>query len=492
MTVGRSVTPISSHLEPVAIVHNLKLLLLYKPKKCGHHTHRSSRTPPLCKRSSIRPDNPNIQFLDVDADVVDLCSDDSEGSELDLPSDWLDDGDGEPESNRQHQQALIRERIEESVFGPPVSREDRGHAPGAADPAAIIEHEGDEPRAPRDDWDPHVPDADGQGPRGRRWAVTSFDGDLIEIFQRGLADPTFRTWDNQYGVARVACQIERTPRTGRLHLQMYVVFRRPQFGSYLRRLLRQFRSFRCRGSEGDNVRYVSKEESRVDGPWYYPDSAAFDMRRSMAPSGTHLLSLRDTVLRGEPLHQAATESDELFPVYVRHKRALSEWAEQQRMSFRPRLSPTVVTVFFGPSGYGKSHAAHEMAEWLREELKEERYYSRMMNTEYFNGYYGEKIAILDEWDPELFRPQVVNGLLDKYPMQVKCFQRMQDWKAEHIFICTNIHPDEWIPAHDPHRDELLQALRRRLTHVHTFRAPHGTPGCFETEAFKEHYRDQHL
>ena len=101
------------------------------------------------------------------------------------------------------------------------------------------------------------------------------------------------------------------------------------------------------GSIAQARAYVTKEATRIDGPWEYGQIAASGKRRGYDEAV-------DAVMQGTPLQRVAQE----FPgIWVAHGRGLVDLRKQlgldaDRRSFGPE-GPEV-WVLWGPSGTGKS------------------------------------------------------------------------------------------------------------------------------------------
>lgn len=112
-----------------------------------------------------------------------------------------------------------------------------------------------------------------------------------------------------------------------------------------------------------------------------------------------------------------------------------------------------VTVYWGLTGVGKSHRAWEEAGIDA--------YPKLPTTKFWDGYRGHKNVVIDE-----FRGNIeVSHLLrwfDKYPVIVEIKGGATVFKAEQIWITSNLHPLEWYPTLD---ESTRDALMRRLNVV---------------------------
>lgn len=110
-----------------------------------------------------------------------------------------------------------------------------------------------------------------------------------------------------------------------------------------------------------------------------------------------------------------------------------------------------IHVFWGPTGSGKTKRVWEFAK--REELWVHP------GDRWFDGYDGHSIVLFDDFDGGWFKLSYLLKLLDRYIFQVPVKGGYVWWCPSHIYITSNLKPQDWYPqAHEEHR----QALMRRL------------------------------
>jgi len=110
-----------------------------------------------------------------------------------------------------------------------------------------------------------------------------------------------------------------------------------------------------------------------------------------------------------------------------------------RMAFaEPRTWKTVVDVFYGTTGSGKSHQAHNEAP--------EAYRMTQGNssgyTVWWDGYIGQETVILEDfagWLPYRY----LLTLLDKYPLNVQVKGSMTPFNSKRIIITSSKMIDDW-------------------------------------------------
>lgn len=109
------------------------------------------------------------------------------------------------------------------------------------------------------------------------------------------------------------------------------------------------------------------------------------------------------------------------------------------------------TVFWGPTGTGKSHRA-----WAEAGLQA---YSKDPLTKWWDGYRHQEHVIIDEFRGVINISHLLRWL-DKYPVSVETKGGQAALLARRIWITSNLHPNEWYPELDMMTKE---ALLRRLT-----------------------------
>jgi hypothetical protein len=114
-----------------------------------------------------------------------------------------------------------------------------------------------------------------------------------------------------------------------------------------------------------------------------------------------------------------------------------------------------VTVFWGPTGTGKSHRV--FSTWDIEDFYVVP--EQHGNSVWLDGYDGEEIAVFDDFNWEEIPIKTFLRLLDKWPVtaQVKNGMTYPCWTK--VYITSNINPVHWYPnAHPEHQNALMRRL----------------------------------
>lgn len=109
-----------------------------------------------------------------------------------------------------------------------------------------------------------------------------------------------------------------------------------------------------------------------------------------------------------------------------------------------------VTVFWGPTGTGKTRRAWELGGLDA--------YPKIPNTKFWDGYQGQKVVIIDEFRGDVSMSNLLRWF-DRYPVLVEIKGGSTILCAEVIYITSNLSPREWYRDLD---EATVDALLRRL------------------------------
>lgn len=124
----------------------------------------------------------------------------------------------------------------------------------------------------------------------------------------------------------------------------------------------------------------------------------------------------------------------------------------------PDRRPPVVAWLYGPTGVGKTRCAVEFAK-----LHSGEYWMSSGSLQWFNGYDGQKVAILDDYRSGQCPFEFFLRLLDRYPMRVQIKGEYVQWVPEVIIITAPQDPEQ---MHLVQRKEHCDQLTRRITLIH--------------------------
>lgn len=258
----------------------------------------------------------------------------------------------------------------------------------------------------------------------------------------------------------VLFQLEKAPETGTMHYQGYVIIKsRPRFNALKTMYPKEIHWERRRGSHKQAVAYVSKDDTRIAGPWF------FGTDEDVAPqpgARTDLESFRDAVREGHSLTELL---DAHASTLARHPR----FYDMVRAAMpQPRRLDLEVIVCWGPAEAGKSRWAYDTyPELYKMPLQSS-------TTIWFDGYTGQDTVLIDEFTGQMPLDTLLQ-LLDIYPTALPVKGSFTPLSCKRIIITSNSEWHswyEWTGRKNGLSDRLEKrdALERRISKVIHFQA----------------------
>lgn len=264
----------------------------------------------------------------------------------------------------------------------------------------------------------------------RRWAFTLF-----------LEDDRIPDLWNPDAMKYLIFQLERAETTGRLHLQGSVALKGPSRKAGVKKLLRSDTvHVEPARNWQKSVAYSKKEETRVQGPWEFGEDSVQGQRSDLAQAA-------QDVVHGKRIRQIALDQPATFAKYFKGLHALKMAVEPPKAQIRK------CALLWGSSGTGKTRTAYDLFP------PEEIYKVFDVTAPWFDGYEGQRIAILDDCGAGMMNIQKLKNYTDRYPTIVPIKGGSASWNAE-IVILTSNHPlEHWYEKATYHD---VDALRRRM------------------------------
>lgn len=233
--------------------------------------------------------------------------------------------------------------------------------------------------------------------------------------------------------------------SGTSHFQGYVEFSSPVRASVISRLYRGIHVEKRRGTRDQARDYCRKEDTREDGPFELGiwEGGGQGKRTDLGDACQLLLQTRDVA-------QVAST----YPVpYVKYFRGLSALLS---VTSGERTIPPRVTLYYGPTGTGKTRRAYTLYPGL---------YRKAPDTRWFDGYTGQEVLLLDDFMGAASKMSLAYllQLLDRYPISVEIKGNYVPLVATRIIVTTNLHPWTWYDYTG--RTESFSALARRFSDV---------------------------
>ncbi len=237
------------------------------------------------------------------------------------------------------------------------------------------------------------------------------------------------------GVSRHCCGKELAPTTGTPHLQGRITFRRAKRLAGVKKILKRAHWESAIFKESD---YELKDNTFID-----IDNGAQGHRTD--------IQLATAMLASSCLQEVARVHPTAFVKY--HKGLLA----LKMISIVPRNEKPEVIVLFGRTGTGKSRLARELVS----SSGGDPYIWHPQNGMWFDGYYGQKNIIFEE-----FRGQLPWGMLlsltDRYDCKVQYKGGICDFVGTKIIFTSPRHPQTWYRCID--EDDYTQ-FDRRITEI---------------------------
>lgn len=246
-------------------------------------------------------------------------------------------------------------------------------------------------------------------------------------------------------------QIEICPDTGRAHLQLYAE-------TTVRMPLLAFKNILGFGhahvefayaSQAAGIAYCTKLDSRSrqhEDPVFSWGTKMAQGQRSDLEHAVEMLADGEAMEAVLDMHPGT---------FVRYHRGLTVAANLKRS--RP-VSPRHVTVYFGPTGTGKTETAYGSC--ATDDLF---IYSPGVMAAWFDGYDGQRTILLDEFRGQITWAHLLS-ITDKYPVRVQVKGSSAMILADQLIFTSPSHPINWYPSKLASPDNVAQ-LRRRVDRI---------------------------
>lgn len=293
-------------------------------------------------------------------------------------------------------------------------------------------------------------------PRSRRWSITVFIPEEEKEPQANWKELLASlTSFHPEKLECLAAQLERCPKTGKLHIQAALVWKtRLQLNTLKSKVLRN-ESAHCEISKASlraNYDYCTKTETRVEGtePLILGDWTTKQGKRS------DLVRAADDAVQGITV-------DELYQrhggTYVRYQKHLKEL--QQDLYVPAPNSDKQVIVYWGVPGAGKTYRVYQ--KHGRENVYSVEKSNSGNGRAWFDGYVKQEVLIFDDFTGEnQFSLDFMLKILDKQPFHGEVKGGRVWVNPTHIYLTSNVPWETWYDFGGIHRRQ-KHAFQRRLT-----------------------------
>lgn len=216
-----------------------------------------------------------------------------------------------------------------------------------------------------------------------------------------LNNPDEQLTEDTFGVHfRYACwQEESAPDTGTPHYQGYVEFKAPLRLSAVRKLLGGAHWEPRRGTR-EQAREYCRKPGQLAGPWELGEFNLEPGKRTDLDAALSTLGKRGRV---------ADVAREQPGVFVKYFRGLERLASE--CALRRRRLDLKVYIIYGKAGTGKSRYIWDM--W-----GDDLYSLFSQKPMWFDGYRGEKVLLIEEFEFDGLSREQLLKIMDIYPLQV--------------------------------------------------------------------------
>lgn len=238
--------------------------------------------------------------------------------------------------------------------------------------------------------------------RHRNWIYTKFEGEEKTDFRNCL----------QYHVY----QLEKCPKTQKLHIQGYVQLKNAKSLGGMKRIDAKIHWEPRRGTHQQAKAYCMKEESRIDGPWQ-------EGEEKDDQGGRTDLNELFTMIQERKSNEQIIEAQ--FGNFLRYHRGITL---VQQTLLQNRQNPPEVWLIFGPSGAGKTY-------YVYEECNGDVY--NVTDNKWWDGYQQQSGVLFDEAEINDRPKREWLQILDRYPYQVPIKGGFVKFNTPRIFIVNS-------------------------------------------------------
>lgn len=262
-------------------------------------------------------------------------------------------------------------------------------------------------------------------------------------------------------------QKEKCPTTGRAHYQCYIECHQPVTADWVKNTL--FMDNRTHVEIRRILRtvardYCMKNKSRWPGPQSLVGPFEWGQFAQQGKR-TDLDAVKEKMDDGVPMNVIANEH---FGTVARHSGGLKFHKQiSSQASGKVERGDLLVSLYYGPTGSGKTRAAMDEAMILVNNDMDRIFTldadSGKGGTVWFDGYEGGPVILIDDYDSWIKLAYLLK-LLDRYPVRLQCKGSMMWASWTRVFITSNKTIQEWTDVDGKEIDHKHRAALYRRIH----------------------------
>lgn len=252
------------------------------------------------------------------------------------------------------------------------------------------------------------------GPQSRWWMFT-------------LNNPRCLPDFSDFPQIRYAVFSEEISDTGTNHLQGYVEFKRTQYLSFCKKVLAKAHWEIRRGTQAQAIEYCSKitDNTFIAGPFIYGSPTLGQGSR------TDITQLKSDLDQRCDIRYIASNH---FSLFLRYNKGIDRYMSLQDW---PERENVYVYYFYGPTGSGKSYAAHLLSPGSER-------FTKPPGDRWFDGYSSQKTIILDDYKSWLSYSMLLR-VCDHYPLSLEVKGSTVQARYKRVIITSTILPEDLHP-----------------------------------------------
>ena len=203
-----------------------------------------------------------------------------------------------------------------------------------------------------------------------------------------------------------------------------------------------------KGTQQQAVDYVSKEDTRIDGPWEHGERAVLKQGQR-----TDLINLRDAI-KEKRKWTDILDDEANAPTLIKYHKAASFMRSVYELEAQPAWRNLEVIVLYGATGTGKTRRA----------VADGAYLWNPSTTEWWDGYEGQEVICIDEFYGQMPIARMLR-ILDGYHCRLPLKGSFTWALWSKVYITSNTHPDNWYGEGSGVPAQAKAALMRRITKI---------------------------